>query len=626
MVGAGLSAALGRGRLRFHAIGVGALASGAVAAFIGIDVLLDLGFGQHPGLRVLGFNVLPKPPPDATFELTVRDLGHALFPWSAFVPFAFGRLLRRRRGLAPDPAARDTALRVSLLVGAATAYGAAALVAPFAGDIPFSAPALLAAVAALVLTDFDQGAGRSRVVAIGTPLLAVLLWQDMVDLPVKALSPFGVAERTLPQGVEGIGAEQLMAATAIFVVAAWLSFVDDERRAPRLGSGRWLRQRLAAYRAGARSLARAYKGNLLFGALVVEAALCGLGAMLYVGRRLGWSAVTRFPHNLSLVGVNAWWVLPLAPLLVVLTVELGRAGFALLLRALRLRRAGATAAAGLLAGSLLCFGFYPALAAQLSPKEVFERYAELKGSGQPLGVLGLQARAAEFYAQGEHVEPLRSSRAAHRWLMQAPPDGPVPRRWLVFRSQELAELNSLYRSDTRRNLPVVDARSGAILLGSNELGALENRNWLERHVKSEAGPIQHPVSAMFEDQLEALGWSVLDEQGVPVEPVVPQRAYTMRFFYRVHRRVDRRYEAFLHIDGHRKRHNGDHEPLFGDYEMPRWLPGDVIIDEVRLQLEPNFTPGKYTVYYGFFQGKKRFEVTKGRHHDNRVDGGVLLVR
>ena len=54
------------------------------------------------------------------------------------------------------------------------------------------------------------------------------------------------------------------------------------------------------------------------------------------------------------------------------------------------------------------------------------------------------------------------------------------------------------------------------------------------------------------------------------------------------------WKAFVHIDGHQRRYNGDHNVLDGKYAMNLWHPGDVIVDDFEFQLEPNFTPGAYT--------------------------------
>jgi hypothetical protein len=60
--------------------------------------------------------------------------------------------------------------------------------------------------------------------------------------------------------------------------------------------------------------------------------------------------------------------------------------------------------------------------------------------------------------------------------------------------------------------------------------------------------------------------------------------------------------------------------------MSLWQPGDIVVDDYVFQLEPNFTPGNYTVYYGFFSGDTRFKLTRGPHQDNRINGGALKVR
>jgi hypothetical protein len=303
-----------------------------------------------------------------------------------------------------------------------------------------------------------------------------------------------------------------------------------------------------------------------------------------------------------------------------------RAAFGAALAWIGLPRAAGTALGALLGGGLLCFGYYPALATQLSPREVFVSYAALHGAGEPLAVLGLGARSARYYSGGEQVESVASARAAHRWLTAPPPPGAPSRRWLVLRSKDLPELNSLYRESTRRNLPVLDARSGSILLASNELGGASSQNWLDLHVRSDAPFVQHPVAATFEDELQALGWDVCDEKGKLVDAVVPQRTYRMRFYYRVLARMTLNYKAFLHVDGYQRRHNGDHDVLRGLYPLNLWQPDDVVVDEVSLELEPNFTPGSYGVYYGFYQGSTRYRVSEGSQQDGRVIGGNLVVR
>ena len=91
--------------------------------------------------------------------------------------------------------------------------------------------------------------------------------------------------------------------------------------------------------------------------------------------------------------------------------------------------------------------------------------------------------------------------------------------------------------------------------------------------------------------------------------------------------VGSEWEGFIHIDGYRRRHNGDHKPMNGKYPMSLWLKDDVLVDDYEFTLEPNFTPGTYTIYLGLFVGDTRFKVKSGPNDgDNRVIGGSLRVQ
>jgi hypothetical protein len=82
----------------------------------------------------------------------------------------------------------------------------------------------------------------------------------------------------------------------------------------------------------------------------------------------------------------------------------------------------------------------------------------------------------------------------------------------------------------------------------------------------------------------------------------------------------------VHIDGLQRRFNADHDPLDGKYPMRLWRSGDVIVDTTDVRLEPNFSPGPYRVYFGFFSGDRRLEVTEGAQSDDRIVAGTLQVR
>jgi len=610
----------------------GVLLGVGVAAAAGGLVLLRTTAAGGVLPRGLGLAVLARPPTEATFDLTLRDLGHGLFPWSAFLPFAVGRMFRAPlvEGESPEAAIareRETGLRVLLLVALGVAYVAYALVGPRAGALPWSGPVILAAIAAVVIRDFERGAPPSRALALGTVVLGYVLYTDLKRMPEKALAAFSVDKPTFPKSFEAEGASMMQWTFLIFTLLVGLVWLEGARNDEPKGFVAWVEARMEWYLGMGRALTRVWGGNLMFVGVVIEAALIGLGAMVFVGRRFGWAAVERLPKNFADVSVNVWWALPpalaVAPLLYFIVLD----GFRKLLEIVRLPRAVMTVMAALVASGGLAFGYYPALAAQLSPKEAFETLAKISGPGEPLGLLGVRARAAAYYGSGG-VSTFSEPGRAYTWLTenQPAPDATGPRRWLLFKADDLPKLSSLYRRDVGKNLPVLDGRSSQILLGSNLAGGAPNQSPLAAFVLDDAPTPARVVDASFRNELTVLGWEVTDMGGRVVDSVVPQTQYRIRFFYRVEQPISGTWKAFLHIDGSGRRYNGDHAVLDGRYPTNLWNPGDHIVDDLVFQLEPNFLPGDYLVYFGFFSGDTRYAVVRGNAQDNRVVGGALRVR
>ncbi|MRG93223.1 glycosyltransferase family 39 protein [Polyangium spumosum] len=611
---------LSEGRSRAeHALGALSLLLGLVALGLGVKLL----FGTSPDAplpRALAVALTKKSSVDATFDRTIRHLGHALFPWSAFLPFAIGRLFRAPVELDGPSRRREVGLRVALLVGAAVAYAAYALLAPHVVFLPWSGVALLAGVAGLAVADFDRGAPPSRALALGVALLAFVLYRDMVLDPARFFSVFEVAKPSFPKSFEATSKTLVRLSAMAFaglVAIAWFEGRTDKPGA----FSRWIDGLVDDYRRVGKELAAVWNGNLVFGAVVVEAALVGLGAMLFLGTRLGWASVLKLPRNFIDAGLNLWWAVPLVIALAPISLVALRDGFRAALGLTKLPRGAGVLLAALAAGAVLSFGYYPALAAQLSPKEVFDAYARLQKPGEPLGLLGVRARSIAYYHQGGEVAQFNDPAEAFAWLTEG-----KDRRWLIVRADELPRLNSLHRKHAGTNLFVLDARSSQILLVSSDLGGQRNENPLGAMVLDEPPPELHKVDAAFEDQLEVLGWEVRDGAGRVVDSVVPQRKYHMRFYYRVASPILGNWKAFLHIDGFQRRYNGDHAVLDGKYAMNLWQPNDIVVDDYVFELEPNFTPGDYTIYFGFFSGDTRFRVVRGPNHENRVIGGALRVR
>jgi hypothetical protein len=216
---------------------------------------------------------------------------------------------------------------------------------------------------------------------------------------------------------------------------------------------------------------------------------------------------------------------------------------------------------------------------------------------------------------------------AYQWLSA----GGGQRRCLAMKADELPKLNQLWRQRSeapRSNLPVVDARSSQILLAASSLeGSEKSENPLDAIVLREPPQPQHKLGVNMEDKLEVIGYDLADDRGKLVDVVSPGRSCHFKTYYRVLAPVTTEWEGFIHIDGYHRRHNGDHKPMNGKYPMSLWLPGDYLVDDHEFKLEPNFTSGTYTIYFGLFAGDTRLKVVSGPSDgDNRINGGPLRVQ
>jgi hypothetical protein len=326
--------------------------------------------------------------------------------------------------------------------------------------------------------------------------------------------------------------------------------------------------------------------------------------------------------------VRAGWIGPLCVLLGPLGTRLARDGLSALLATraaqwLRGVRRGLVSALAFSACSLaLSFGYYTALAAELSPKRAFDEY-ERVGASAPLGLLGVSPAVARYQA-GVSGRALVDGDDAVDFLLQG-----TSRRFIALRANELAGVNAVFRSKVspRRNLPVLDSHAGEIVLVSNRLDAARRSdNPFDRWVLSTPPAPSHALDVDLGGRLTVLGWDIFDSRGARVSTLSPTATYEFAIYYRVDQRVAANWDTFLHIEGFQRRFNGDHPTLGGHYPFALWLPGDFIVDRHEFHLGPEFSRGRYDVYFGLYSGSRRLEVRRGAHQDDRVAAGKIDVK
>ena len=133
-----------------------------------------------------------------TFDYYVGHIAPLVAPWSAFLPFALGRLfiapVGRTGNLAPP---REPTRASRSLVGATVAFVAHGLLGARTDLIAFTAPALLAAACAVAIRDFERGAHASIAVGVGTLVLLGCCHHDFHELPGEGVP--GVRRRQTPR-------------------------------------------------------------------------------------------------------------------------------------------------------------------------------------------------------------------------------------------------------------------------------------------------------------------------------------------------------------------------------------------------------------------------------------------
>ena len=616
--------------------GLLALAIGLVALGVGTTALVRVldrptEFSMLVGSAINKERVLP------TFDLVIHHLGHGLFPWSALIPLAVGRMLCAPPGADPAELERQGALRALLMLVAVAGFVVYGAIAPATGHIPFGPVFALAAIAGLGLRDFERGAPGSRTVAMAVVAFLVLFYYDFKNFPEKGLSAFGVGEARFPESFKEHATRYIKYGTVLAGGVFFLSFMEQKSDAAR----RFDRQE---YLAWPRALRTLWSGNLWFGVIVTEVALIGFAVLTWLSdKRFHWKQFEVMGSPARMAAAWGYLVVPalvIAPTALLLLRDLARSFYApgfgfggavrgwlerTLPRLARFQpsRAVGSALALTAFAATLSLGYYPALAAQISPKEVFESYQKHARQGEDLGMMGVGAGSASYYA-GRDVPTFSNTASAFGWLMEV-----NTRRWLVIRSNDLAQMNSMYRGRVTppQNLPVLDGRSSEILLVSNRLeGSEGNQNPYNDWVLTERPSPSRTHDANFGNQLDAIGWDVKTPDGKVVDSVVPGKPYKFVIYYKVLSPISGTWETFIHIDGFQRRFNADHKTLEGKYAFHLWRVGDYMADVHEFSLEPNFTPGEYRVYYGLWMGERRLEVKRGRHHEDRLEAGFLRVR
>jgi hypothetical protein len=515
--------------------------------------------------------------------------------------------------------------------------------------VAFPASAAVAIVVGNWLDSVDYRGQVSRTAAGGILALLVILFDDFSNIPDEVLAATASAQAHIPLSFRPENLAWLrfsVALMAISVLIAGVQFGDPD--VPRR-TVREIAQNIVSY------VRQIWGGQLMFLLLLVETSLI-TGAALVVATRMGvpfqriraMSAVQRQVLTWAWLGIFALLVLGVVLVLARDTLQsLFAPGFRLpqceggssyksrwaarilrrfpRVRTFTLSRSIVLGVGCTAAGLLLSIGWASRLSQQLSPRRALSRYNSLAKPGEPLGLLGVRPQITQYYSYGP-PELLEDADEGADWLLHGSGSSS---RWLLVKGDQFPRLNAAFRERCHcmRNVPVIDGRSSEMFLVSNRLPpGVKDENPLNSIVLDQRPNPQQKLSGDFGGQVEAIGWEIVTESGRPVAELSIGRTYQLRLYYRVISRPTLDWETFVHIDGFGRRYNGDHQTTRGKYPMTDWRAGDFIVDSEHINLDPSFSGGNYTLYFGFFRGSRRLQVRAGRNDDNRLIAGTIHVR
>jgi 4-amino-4-deoxy-L-arabinose transferase-like glycosyltransferase len=620
-LGAGLATVLGRPKAERLAH-LGRVVSVAPAALA--VVALGLGWwqaraalGDDGGLASLllwtdSLDGLPRAADRPSFDAAVHQLGFGLFPLGALIPFAFADLLWSDAD-AIEPKQRLVTL--GLATWFTVAFLGPALAAPHTHLAFFLGAPAIALITAAYLSRAIRGDYQPLFV-LGAILVLALLDSNLKH-ETQYLADTLVGQRvdSFPETLTGWGASRLLSMALLGVLMVWQG-----------GLHRWLAPTVRALTYPTQRR-RTFDFLFVFIAVGVAVALTARGGeQLDRVYNLKFFAATHLK-----LGVRQAIVFGLIVLAVYLPLMLG---WNLRVRQLRGRREGALSRLAEWIGAFLdrpsvnrvalaavlvaWAGFHNvvvarALTTNFSQKQIISRYQDLADGEEPLFTYRLDKRQSSYYSSQlpelDRKEFLKRAKGEERFFA------------IIPRTQ-LSSINTEFRRQSGSTVPVLDDRGHRFRLISNRLGeGEEDRNPIKRALVQELPADATPVSVLFEDQIEIVGWKV--------DPPKPRAGspMTLSIFWKAKKKISARWKVFAHIDAPGQRIHGDHDPVEGLFPTSDWTVGDLVRDDHTVVVKRTISPSRFTFYTGLYRGSTRMKITKGpKDKENRARLGYIQVR
>jgi hypothetical protein len=90
--------------------------------------------------------------------------------------------------------------------------------------------------------------------------------------------------------------------------------------------------------------------------------------------------------------------------------------------------------------------------------------------------------------------------------------------------------------------------------------------------------------------------------------------------------MDFDYSVFVHVADAEETIWGqdDGQPVGGTYPTSAWVPGEIVVDQHRLQIDPEAPPGSYRLMTGMYDGSNGQRLTVEGSSDIVDDDRIVL--
>ena len=135
-------------------------------------------------------------------------------------------------------------------------------------------------------------------------------------------------------------------------------------------------------------------------------------------------------------------------------------------------------------------------------------------------------------------------------------------------------------------------------------------------------PIQYPLEVNQGDQVALLGYD-LDATELKAGGTL-----SLTLYWKALAEMDTSYTVFIHLLDAEDKIWGQRDSVPGDGTLPTtgWLPGEVILDQYEVPVQPDAPPGQYVIEIGMYQAEAGERLSVLGEEEQASRDSVLLQK